>query len=117
MGLSMGTMVTGWDKTGPGLYYVDSDGQRLKSNLFSVGSGSTYAYGILDAKYDYDNMTVDEAIELATRAIYHATFRDAFSGGFVTVYHMKQTGWEFIHRKDVNDLHYMYEAQEKPKLL
>jgi hypothetical protein len=30
---------------GPQLFYVDDDGTRLKGNLFSVGSGSTYAYG------------------------------------------------------------------------
>jgi 20S proteasome subunit beta 5 len=47
-GLSMGTMVTGWDTTGPQLYYVDNDAQRLHGNIFSVGSGSTYAYGVLD---------------------------------------------------------------------
>jgi 20S proteasome alpha/beta subunit len=29
MGLSMGTMVAGWDKNGPGLYYVDDDATRL----------------------------------------------------------------------------------------
>ena len=34
---------------GPGLYYVDSDGTRLTNELFSVGSGSTYAYGVLDS--------------------------------------------------------------------
>ena len=28
-------------------------------------------------------ITVDEAYDLARRAIYHATFRDAMSGGFV----------------------------------
>ena len=32
MGLSMGTMVCGWDKKGPGLYYVDDGGQRLEGN-------------------------------------------------------------------------------------
>lgn len=47
-GLSMGTMVTGWDKTGPQLYYVDNDATRIHGDLFSVGSGSTYAYGVLD---------------------------------------------------------------------
>ena len=36
----MGTMVAGWDESGPGLYYVDSDGQRTKGQRFSVGSGS-----------------------------------------------------------------------------
>ena len=25
-GLSVGTMICGWDKTGPALYYVDNDG-------------------------------------------------------------------------------------------
>ena len=34
---------------GPGLYYVDSEGGRLKGTRFSVGSGSPYAYGILDS--------------------------------------------------------------------
>ncbi|KAL6983880.1 proteasome endopeptidase complex, partial [Sarracenia purpurea var. burkii] len=75
MGLSVGTMIAGWDETGPGLYYVDNDGGRLKGMRFSVGSGSPYAYGVLDNGYRYD-MTVDEAAELARRAIYHATFRD-----------------------------------------
>ncbi|TQE04362.1 hypothetical protein C1H46_009981 [Malus baccata] len=48
MGLSVGTMIAGWDETGPGLYYVDSEGGRLKGMRFSVGSGSPYAYGVLD---------------------------------------------------------------------
>ncbi|ELU16739.1 hypothetical protein CAPTEDRAFT_41193, partial [Capitella teleta] len=37
MGLSMGTMICGWDKKGPGLYYVDSDGTRMTNAMFSVG--------------------------------------------------------------------------------
>jgi hypothetical protein len=48
-----GTMVAGWDPTGPGLYYVDSDGQRTKGQVFSVGSGSLYAYGVLDSGYKW----------------------------------------------------------------
>lgn len=46
-------MVAGWDPTGPGLYYVDSDGQRTRGERFSVGSGSLYAYGILDQGYKW----------------------------------------------------------------
>merc|ERR1711937_944578 len=57
MGLSMGTMVCGWDQAGPGLYYVDNDGVRIKGDMFSVGSGSTYAYGVIDSGYDY-NMSI-----------------------------------------------------------
>ena len=67
---------------GPGLYYVDSDGTRLSNDIFSVGSGSTYAYGVLDSGYKYD-LSVEEAYDLGQRSIYHATHRDAYSGGVV----------------------------------
>lgn len=53
---------------GPALYYVDSDGSRLSGNLFCVGSGQTFAYGVLDAEYRYD-LTTEEALELGRRAI------------------------------------------------
>eukprot|EP00497_Spongosphaera_streptacantha_P003080 TRINITY_DN3724_c0_g1_i1.p1 TRINITY_DN3724_c0_g1~~TRINITY_DN3724_c0_g1_i1.p1 ORF type:complete len:101 (+),score=10.81 TRINITY_DN3724_c0_g1_i1:154-456(+) len=91
-GLSMGTMVAGWDKKGPQLFYVDDNGVRLKAEWgFSVGSGSTFAYGILDSHYNYD-MDVEAAIKLGRRAIFHATHRDAASGGFINVYHIKENG-------------------------
>lgn len=86
-------MITGWDETGPQLYYVDSDGTRLKGNMFSVGSGSTYAYGVLDNFYRKD-MSVEEAIDLGKRAIYHATHRDAYSGGINNLYHVTKEGWK-----------------------
>ncbi|KAJ3316191.1 Proteasome subunit beta type-5, partial [Gonapodya sp. JEL0774] len=100
MGLSMGTMITGWDKTGPGLVYVDSDGQRLKADLFSVGSGSTYAYGVLDNGYRFD-MSEEEALELGRRAIYHAGCRDAYSGNTINVYSVKESGWIFKGNYDI----------------
>jgi len=115
MGLSMGTMICGWDKKGPGLYYVDSDGTRLTNNLFSVGSGSTYAYGVLDSGYKWD-LGVEEAYDLGRRAIYHAMHRDAYSGGVVNLYHMKETGWIKVSQTDVTELHYKF-AEEKQAAL
>jgi len=113
MGLSMGTMVAGWDEVkGPQLYYIDSDGTRLKGHKFSVGSGSTFAYGVLDQGYKYD-LTVDEAVELGKRAIYHATHRDAYSGGTINVYCIMEDGWQKMFSGDMNDLHYGQYAQEK----
>jgi len=110
MGLSMGTMICGWDKKGPGLYYVDSDGTRFTDNLISCGSGSTYAYGVMDSGYKY-NMTQAEALDLGKRAIYHATHRDAYSGGTVNIYLMQQSGWTKVSADDVYDLHYLYAAE------
>ena len=114
-GLSVGTMICGWDKTGPQIYYVDNDGTRLKADenrsYFSVGSGSSYAYAVLDQLYHYD-MTDEEAIDLGRRAIYHATHRDAMSGGINNLYLIKPEGWRFISAIDVKDLHERYGRQD-----
>uniref|UniRef100_A0A671N364 Proteasome subunit beta type-8 n=1 Tax=Sinocyclocheilus anshuiensis TaxID=1608454 RepID=A0A671N364_9TELE len=82
MGLSMGSMICGWDKQGPGLYYVDDNGTRLSGRMFSTGCGNSYAYGVVDSGYRED-MTVEEAYELGRRGIAHATHRDAYSGGVI----------------------------------
>lgn len=78
----------------------------MRGERFSVGSGSTFAYGVLDTGYDF-NLSIPDALELGRRAIYHATHRDAYSGGSVNVFHVKETGWEFHGNFDVNDLHWV----------
>lgn len=83
MGLSLGVMICGWDVVrGPQIFYVDNEGNRMNGNLFSVGSGSTFAYGVLDSGYRFD-LSDDEAYDLGRRAIFHATHRDGMSGGIV----------------------------------
>ena len=88
-------MVAGWDKTGPHLYMVDDTGDHVLGEKFSVGSGCMFAYGVLDdgyhiiyheryIRYRYD-LSVEEAVELGRRSIYHATHRDGASGGVVRV--------------------------------
>ncbi len=111
-GLSMGLMLSGVDENGPNLYYINTEGSRIKGDLFSVGSGMTYAYGVLDTFYRYD-MTLPEAVELGRKAIYHATNRDTGSGGVVRVYHVHKDGWtEIVAGDDVNKLHYQYQAEK-----
>jgi hypothetical protein len=48
--------------------------------LVPLQSGSLFAYGVLDQGYKWD-LSIEDACELGRRAIYHATFRDAYSGG------------------------------------
>ena len=98
----MGTMIAGWDKKGPGLYYVDSDGTRTDGKVFSVGSGSIFAYGVLDKGYRND-LTDQEAYDLGQRAIYHATFR-----GVIRVVNMKDDGYQIISETDCMELHYKF---------
>jgi 20S proteasome subunit beta 5 len=115
-GLSMGTMFTGSDKTGASLYYIDNDATRLRGSLFAVGSGGTFAYGVLDTQYRYD-MSLDEAVKLGIRAIASATYKDSASGGVVRVYHVTNQGnWNLIHDAlDVSEEHYKFEATKKHK--
>jgi 20S proteasome subunit beta 5 len=113
MGLSMGTMIAGYDATGPHLFYVADDGSRMEGKLFSVGSGSTYAYGILDNEYRAD-LTREEAIELGRRAIYHATHRDAMSGGIINCYVITEDGWEKQEPRDCYEEHYGHPERPLP---
>jgi 20S proteasome subunit beta 5 len=102
-GLSIASMICGYDHTGPHIFYVGDDGTRIPGKRFSVGSGSTFAYGVLDTSYRED-LTKEEAVELGKRAIWNATFRDAGSGGRVTVVHITEAGVEWVSRTDVVDL-------------
>ena len=76
-----------------------------------MGSGSLYAYGVLDEGYKWD-LSVEDAIELGQRAIYHATFRDAASGGCVSVYHVTADGWKKMRGEEVGALHFKYYPEE-----
>ena len=37
---------------------MDSDGERIPGDVYSVGSGSIFAYGVLDAGFQY-NLTAE----------------------------------------------------------
>lgn len=108
MGLSVGSMLSGFDADGrPHIFYVDNEGKRLEGVLFSVGSGSTFAYSILETGYRYD-MEDQEAIELGLRAVMHAAHRDAMSGGMQNVFHIKPDGWKRVVRQDNYDTYRKY---------
>lgn len=67
--------------------------------MFSVGSGSTFAYSILETNYKYD-MTDDEAAKLGLRAVMQATHRDAMSGGIINVFIIKEDKIEKVMSVD-----------------
>ncbi|XP_041646414.1 proteasome subunit beta type-11b [Cheilinus undulatus] len=103
--LCVAATLCGWDTNGPSLIYVCSDGTRLQGTLFSVGSGSPYAYSILDQGVKW-GLTLKEATAIAREAVYRATHRDAYSGNFVDVYHVSSKGWTRRSREDLKEEYY-----------
>ncbi|GMN49207.1 hypothetical protein TIFTF001_018365 [Ficus carica] len=93
MGLSVGTMIAGWDETGPGLYYVDSEGGRLKGARFSVGSGSPYAYGVLD----------DGSVHSPLSFLHCRPYFNEY-----LIYYVGPDGWKKLSGDDVGEMHYKY---------
>uniref|UniRef100_A0A673IU14 proteasome endopeptidase complex n=1 Tax=Sinocyclocheilus rhinocerous TaxID=307959 RepID=A0A673IU14_9TELE len=98
---------------GPRVIYVCSDGLRLQGELFSVGSGSPYACSILDSSVFW-GMSVQEATEVAREAVFRTTYRDAYSGNNVDLYHVTAKGWrnEFHHVH-----HFSFSGEHKGRCL
>jgi 20S proteasome subunit beta 5 len=100
--LSVGTMIMGYDdRDGFSIYYIDNTGVKIRGDMFAVGSGSTFALGILDTEERKFDMTEEEAVSLGIKAIRHATLRDAASGGFIGVYLINERGWRKVFSQDL----------------
>jgi len=75
----VGLIMGGLDSTGGHVYSLDAAGGSIRDEYVSVGSGSTFAYGVLEDHYQLD-MAEEEAVDLAIRALNAAMRRDSASG-------------------------------------
>ncbi|MBE0520503.1 archaeal proteasome endopeptidase complex subunit beta [Candidatus Bathyarchaeota archaeon] len=73
------TIVGGLDEEGATLYALDIMGSVIPDEYAAVGSGTEIAMGLLEEGYK-ENLTIEEAKNLVTRAIKSAISRDIMSG-------------------------------------
>jgi proteasome beta subunit len=73
------TIVGGVDDEGPSLYVLDPLGSLIPDKYSAVGTGTEIAIGVLEEEYK-ENMNMEEAKALVTRAIKSAISRDIMSG-------------------------------------
>ncbi len=73
------TLVGGVDDEGPSIYVLDVLGSVIPDKYSVVGSGTEIAIGVIEEGYK-DNLSMEEAKELATKAIKSAISRDIMSG-------------------------------------
>jgi proteasome beta subunit len=79
MPLPMQALVGGYDETGPHVYNLDPYGSLTEETMVSTGSGSPYAYGVLEAQFKEDN-SIEETLNVVVKAVDSAMKRDVASG-------------------------------------
>ena len=77
-------IIGGVDGDGPKLYDVGGDGSILKEEYASTGSGSVFAYGVLEDGFK-PGMDVEAGIDLVRKAVGAAISRDIASGNGIDV--------------------------------
>ena len=93
-------IIGGYDNTGGYVFSLDAAGGAIPDKYTSGGSGSPYVFGVLEDNY-HDDITVDEGIDLAVRAITAAMNRDSASGGMINVAVITKDGFKEIPNEEI----------------
>jgi len=96
-------IIGGVDKTGSKLYSLDPLGSAIEDKVIATGSGSPYAYGVLEDAYKED-MDIDSATKVAIRAMRAALERDAMTGNGIDVIKITKEGAVKLSEEEVNKL-------------
>jgi proteasome beta subunit len=90
----------GFDSTGGHVYSLDAAGGSIPDKYTSGGSGSPYVFGVLEDLY-HDNLTVNEGIDIAIRAVKAAKSRDSASGGLTNIAVINKDGFKEITQEEI----------------
>jgi len=90
----------GYDSTGGHVFSLDAAGGAIPDKYTSGGSGSPYVFGVLEDLYKED-ITTDEGIDIAIRAIHAAKSRDSASGGMTNIAVINKDGFRPISQEEV----------------
>lgn len=95
------TLLGGVDAKGPAIYSLDPSGGVVKDMVVSTGSGSPFAYGVLEDRYSED-LYVEEGVDVAIKAIKSAIERDTYSGnGMLVATITKEEGFKMLPPEEV----------------
>lgn len=97
--LALQAIIGGVDDSGPRLYALDPFGSVTEEKLFSTGSGSPIAYGILEAEFK-EELRVEEALPLTVKAVTSAMKRDIGSGDSFDVAVISKEGYRELSQEE-----------------
>ena len=101
-GFYLGLIVGGYDKTGGHIFSIDGAGGYIEDNYCSVGSGSVFALGAMEALFKPE-MTKDEGINAAITALNSARKRDNCTGDGMLVSYIGPDGYEEIPADEIKE--------------
>jgi len=90
----------GYDSTGGYVYSLDAAGGAIPDKYTSGGSGSPYVFGVLEDNY-HENLTSNEGVDIAIRAITAAKNRDSASGGNINIAVITKDGFNLLSEEEV----------------
>ena len=90
----------GWDAEGGHVYSLDAAGGAIPDKYTAAGSGSPYVLGVLEDQYK-DELTVDEGIDIAARAITAAIGRDSASGNGIDIAVINEKAFKMISEDEI----------------
>jgi proteasome beta subunit len=88
----MQALIGGFDDSGPHVFNLDPYGSLTEEKMVSTGSGSPFAYGVLESQYKEDS-TVDEMLPIVVKAVDSAMKRDVASGDSFDVAVINDSGF------------------------
>ncbi|MHA1819509.1 MAG: proteasome subunit beta [Promethearchaeota archaeon] len=89
VGLLMGGIT---EREGPKLFDLGGYGSIIPEKFASVGSGSPFAIGVLEARY-HEDLTVEEGMDICAAAVRSAVIRDIASGNGIDVVGIKKDSY------------------------
>lgn len=102
---SVQLIIGGMDKNGFKICSLDNAGGLIDEPKFvSTGSGSIFAYGVLETQYK-DDMNLDEGLKVVVTALRTAMKRDSASGGKIdAILITKEYGYEEVHESLISEV-------------
>jgi len=97
--LPLQALIGGVDLTGPHVYNLDPYGSLTEEKMVSTGSGSPFAYGVLEDRFKEDS-TVAEMAPIVVKAVDSAMKRDVASGDNFDVAVITSDGFKELSEED-----------------
>lgn len=91
----------GFDAQGGHVFSLDAAGGAIPDKYTAGGSGSPYVFGVLEDLYR-DNLTTDEGVDIAIRAVTAAMGRDSASGNGIDIAIINEKEFTMLSDDEVN---------------